>query len=305
MTDYSDNQVESVLGHIGMRIGGDAPNDVIVFCPYHHNVRTPAAEVSKETGVFYCFACKRSVDLVDLVMFVSGAPIHTAKRLIAKYSGESSIVDVVNAKLADSVAYEPYDPKVISRLHNGLAASTRAQDYLRGRGLTDQSMEEYTLGYSSNLDMVIFPYYSPEGSFVVGFQGRSIDGKEFKNSTGTKKSQTLFGINLHKWDREVFCTESPIDSILLHQQGIPAVSTMGANPSNKQISLLTRVFATVYVVADNDDAGRSSAFKTCQKLDGRGIMVTPPNGNKDIGEMQYREIADWAASKKNPIGKLG
>ena len=203
MTDYSDGQVEKVLDSIDVRIGGEAPNDVIIFCPYHHNARTPAAEVSKDTGVFYCFACQKHASLVDLVRFTSHLSYFEALRLIDKYKDESSIVDSINAKLETQLVYERYDSAVIRKLYDGLTASNRAQDYLRGRGLTAQSMMEYYLGYSANLDMVTFPYYSPQENFIVGFQGRSIDGKEFKNSTGTNKSQTLFGIHLQT--ANVYC----------------------------------------------------------------------------------------------------
>jgi DNA primase len=160
------------------------------------------------------------------------------------------------------------------------------------------------LGYSRNMDMIIFPYPDPDGQFIVGFQARSIEGKEFKNSTGTKKSQTLFGIQHHKWDSEVFLFESPIDSILAHQHEIPAISTMGANPSKTQITLLTSHYKTIYVVADNDSPGKAAAFKLCEKLDERGIMVVPPEGFKDIGEMPYDTIPQWADKVKNPVYNL-
>ena len=305
MTDYAEGQVEKVLEAVGLNVAGDAPNDLIVFCPYHSNHRTPAAEVSKDTGVFYCFACQQHASLVDLVGHETGMTYFEALRLIDKYGDETSIVDAINAKLEKQIVYEAYDPDTLDRLYRGLREGSRAIEYLAKRGITEKGMDNYYLGYSSKMDMVTFPYYDPEGRFVVGFQGRSIAGKEFKNSTGTKKSLTLFGIHLHKWDSEVFLFESPIDSILAHQQEIPALSTMGANPSNTQIDILTSHFKTVYVVADSDSAGRASAFKLCEKLDGRGIMVLPPEGYKDIGEMPYAEIPQWAARVKNPVNILG
>lgn len=305
MIEYSEYQVEQVLEAIGVRIGGEAPNDIIVFCPYHSNHRTPAAEVSKETGVFYCFACQQHASLVDLVGHETSMTYFESLRLIDKYGSSVDIVDSVKSRLDRENPYEPFDMDLIGKLHQGLMNDGRAKDYMTRRGISPKSRMEYILGYSSNMDMIIFPYYDPTGQFIVGFQGRSIKGKEFKNSTGTKKSQTLFGIHLHKWDSEVFLFESPIDSILAHQHGIPSISSMGANPSNCQVELLTRHFKTVYVVSDNDPAGRASAFKLTEKLDGRGIMVLPPEGCKDIGEMPYAEIPQWAARVKNPVNILG
>lgn len=304
MAEYAEGQVEKVLEAIGLNVAGDAPNDLIVFCPYHSNHRTPAAEVSKDTGVFYCFACQKHASLVDLVRHESGVTFFEALRLIDTFKVESNIVDSIRLKLEQENKYEPFDQNVLERLHSNLASHSEPREYLQSRGISTDSMIEYFLGYSIPMDMVTFPYYDPEGRFVVGFQARSVSGKEFKNSTGTKKSQTLYGIQHHKWDSEVFLFESPIDSILAHQYEIPAVSTMGANPSKTQIALLTSHYKTIYVVADNDSAGKASAFKLCEKLDGRGIMVLPPEGVKDIGEMNIHEIPRWAEHVKNPVNSL-
>jgi len=302
--EYSEGQVEKVLEVIGLDAAAEAPNDVIVFCPYHSNHRTPAAEVSKDTGVFYCFACTKHASLVDLVRHETGMTFFEALRLIDTYKSETSIVESIRSKLDQENKYEPFDSVVTDKLTSELLTSGRAQSYLDSRGINGKSILEYNLGYSRNMDMVIFPYYEPDGRFIVGFQARSIEGKEFKNSTGTKKSQTLFGINLHKWDSDIFLFESPIDSILAHQHGIPAISTMGANPSKTQITLLTSHYKSIFVVADNDSPGKAAAFKLCEKLEGRGIMVVPPEGYKDIGEMPYSDIPQWADYVKNPVNIL-
>ena len=63
---YTEEQVANVLEHSGISIENDVDSNFIIFCPYHSNYRTPAGEVSKESGVFYCFGCHESRTLIDL-----------------------------------------------------------------------------------------------------------------------------------------------------------------------------------------------------------------------------------------------
>ena len=46
MAYYTEEQVYRVLQAIGLDVEAEAGDDVLVFCPYHSNHRTPAGEVS-------------------------------------------------------------------------------------------------------------------------------------------------------------------------------------------------------------------------------------------------------------------
>ena len=48
------------------------------------------------------------------------------------------------------------------------------------RKIEQTSWSKFSLGYSEKQDMVTVPVHSPDG-MPVGFVGRSIEGKEFKN----------------------------------------------------------------------------------------------------------------------------
>ena len=63
---YSEDQVKRVLDGSGINIESEMDNDFMIFCPYHNNFRTPAGEVSKTKGTFFCFSCQETKDLVEL-----------------------------------------------------------------------------------------------------------------------------------------------------------------------------------------------------------------------------------------------
>jgi DNA primase len=54
---YTAEQIKRVLTGAGVDIMSEVDSDYIIFCPYHNNSRTPAGEVDKSSGLFYCFAC--------------------------------------------------------------------------------------------------------------------------------------------------------------------------------------------------------------------------------------------------------
>jgi hypothetical protein len=50
---YTTQQIHRVLTGAGIDIEAEYGTDYIIFCPYHNNNRTPAGEVSKESGLFF------------------------------------------------------------------------------------------------------------------------------------------------------------------------------------------------------------------------------------------------------------
>jgi len=99
--------------------------------------------------------------------------------------------------------------------------------------------------------------------------------------------------------------ESSFDAIKLHQQGIPAVATLGANVSNKQCDLLLKYFNQVIVIGDNDEAGKMMGEKVLTKVGSRGIIIALPERFKDVGELTTEDITKLHEKVSNPITLLG
>jgi len=140
-------------------------------------------------------------------------------------------------------------------------------------------------------DMVTVPVHSPEG-IPLGFVGRSVEGKDFKNTPGLPKSKTLFNLHRVKKSDRVYVVESSFDAIRLDQLGMPAVATLGANVSSKQIELLQKYFNNIIVIADNDEAGGNMKDRIIEKLGSRVSIVKLNKQYKDIGDMADSEIKD-------------
>jgi DNA primase len=262
-----------------------------MFCPFHANSRTPAGEVDKNSGIFFCFSCHKVADLIEFVMHISGRTYFEAVRFIKSKEQSASLEQEVEKKLYVKPEYVPYDELLIKRLNTQAIESPRAMRYFEGRLITESSVKKFGLGYSEKQDMVTIPVASPDG-VEVGFVGRSIEGKDFKNTPGLPKSKVLFNLHRVKTAESVYVVESSFDAIRLDQCGFAAVATLGSNVSNIQLELLQKYFNNIIVIADNDEAGGNMKDKIISKLGSRVSVIQLDKQYKDIGDMSDEAIKD-------------
>lgn len=221
-------------------------------------------------------------------------------RLIAAKETEAlnNFDEIMEDMLSEKPAFEEFSQDTLDRLHADLAGNKNAIDYLELRGINQESMKYFGLGYSPAMNMVVTPVHSPDG-IPIGIVGRSIEGKTFKNSTSLPKSKTIF--NVHRAKRigdQVIVCESNFDAIRIHQAGFPnVVATLGGFLSNEQQSLLNRHFNKIIIMTDADDAGRELGKSISNKLRNKDISWASfgykeiyPNKAKDAGDLTEEEI---------------
>ena len=286
---YTQEQIKRVLVGAGVDIEAEFGNDYIIFCPYHNNNRTPAGEVAKDSGLFFCFGCQTTKNLEEFIMHMSGRTYFEAVRYIKSKETESDIEKLVNKTLVAPPEFVQYDELILKRLYNQLAGSDKAKNYLRYRKIEMASWAKFSLGYSEKQDSITVPMHSPDG-MCLGFVARTIEGKDFKNTPGLPKGKILFNLHRVKSSGTVYIVESSFDAIRLDQIGFPAVATLGANVSNSQIRLLEKYFTNVVLIADNDEAGSIMKDKLIEKLGSLITVIRLDKNYKDIGDMEDEEI---------------
>jgi DNA primase len=288
---YTKEQIKRVITGSGITIESEVDSDYIIFCPFHANNRTPAGEVDKNNGTFFCFSCQHVADLTELIMHTTGRTYFESIRFIKGKEQEGNLEQEINKQLYKKPDFVPFDELILKRLNNNLLSSERAKDYYKYRKITPTSWSKFSLGYSEKQDMVTVPVHSPDG-MPLGFVGRSVEGKEFKNTPGLPKAKTLFNLNRVKTSDKVYVVESSFDVIRLDQVGFPAVATLGANVSNIQIELLQKYFNNIIVIADNDEAGGNMKNKIIEKLGSRVSVIQLNKEYKDIGDMDDTSIKE-------------
>src|SRR5215213_5573736 len=124
------------------------------LCPFHDE-RTPSFSVNAEEKLYYCFGCGEGGDAFKFVQQTEGLDFQEAVELLAERSGVR-------------VEREEDDPRAEQRrrrrerlhalldraagfyakyLHEA-AEATRAREYLSSRGLSDDVLKEFRVGYS-------------------------------------------------------------------------------------------------------------------------------------------------------------
>jgi len=124
------------------------------FCPFHHNVNTPAFAVFPDTGTWRCFGeCNEGGDIFSFVMKKEGWDFRTALEELAQEAG----VQLEPLTPQQEEKYEQYDRlrellelAVTFYRHQLLntEAGEQALDYLHERGLDDKTIEAFGLGYA-------------------------------------------------------------------------------------------------------------------------------------------------------------
>ncbi len=124
------------------------------FCPFHSNTRTPAFVVWPETGTWRCFGeCNEGGDVISYVMKKEGWDFVETLKLL----GEQVGVDVRPPTPEQQEQIEEnerlrllLEDAVTFFRHNLLNTSDgqKALEYWHSRGLTDETIEGFGLGYA-------------------------------------------------------------------------------------------------------------------------------------------------------------
>lgn len=139
------------------------------FCPFHSNTRTPAFVVFPESGTWRCFgACNDGGDIFKFVMKKEGWDFAEALRHLAQRAGvelrrqrpEQEAEEEAHRRLREAL-----EAAVVFYRHMLQESSTGAQvrEYLRGRGLRDETLEQFEIGYAPSSWEALLNYLRQRG----------------------------------------------------------------------------------------------------------------------------------------------
>ncbi len=123
----------------------------IGLCPFHKE-KTPSFTVNEDKGFYHCFGCGAHGGVIDFVMQMDGLSFPEAVQHLAAEAGMEVPVDTPEERqrnrrrqslLDIQEAACAYFEKML-RMPEGKAAS----DYLRGRGLADDTIKRFRLGFA-------------------------------------------------------------------------------------------------------------------------------------------------------------
>jgi len=123
-------------------------------CPFH-NEKTPSFYISPERQSWHCFGCNKGGDMFSFVSEIEGIDFVEALRILGAKAGvevrQSRPEDpaLKNQRLALLAAAE-LSAKFFEKQLWHSAPGGRALAYLRGRGMTDETIRAWRLGWAPN-----------------------------------------------------------------------------------------------------------------------------------------------------------
>ena len=121
-------------------------------CPFH-NERTPSFNVSPARQIWHCFGCGKGGDILTFVQEIEGAEFPEALKMLAERAGVELRLEDPNLRSEKNRLFQLMEEAAkffesnlaVKPQSNGLTALT----YLKKRGLADDTISEFRLGYAS------------------------------------------------------------------------------------------------------------------------------------------------------------
>lgn len=263
---------------------------VLLHDQYKGGKRTPA-------GFFHCFTCNFAKPLPEAITEilktrgVSKSGFDWLKENVPGFDGEVSefdylipqelsqsiqskfAIDYINTQVSkDTVAFVP---------EQELASYRMTVPYMYQRGLTDELIERYDIGYDANfippgrkkpMPCITFPVKDIKGNTLFLCR-RSIAGKFFHYPQGVEKS--VYGLyELPAGVKSVLVCESCFNALTATRYGYPAVALLGTGTSY-EINQLKQLGVQEFVLClDGDEAGQRGIEKLKRALKSVAIVWT-------------------------------
>jgi len=175
--------------------------------------------------------------------------------------------------------------ELLERMESDLWNSNAAQGYLMlTRGFSEKTLRHFRVGYSAGQGMVFTPMFDVTGALLGGI-GRSIVGKEFKNTPRLPRGRTLWNIHNAKKHNTAVVVEANFDGMSVHQAGFPGVvGVLGGHFSEEHADQLDRHFERVVIMTDDDNVAEHT-YENCRKcLDAGHPECQGHNPGRELGE---------------------
>jgi len=301
-------QNHGVLGKSVSRSG----DNLIFNCPFPENhggrtsQKTASFGIRVDNGKWHCFSCKEGGKSIyslyaslmkveeDEALDILGQPV------IPYQAVEQALQGLKSPVLSSPSPMGPYPMNLV-----GIQSHKEAAAYLHSRAIPEEIWHRAKLSFCPDARMpevltskgpsrgvpgrrIVFPL-SWEGK-VVGYSGRAID-----KVSAIKYYRPVNNINQMVYNpmgyspegtKTIFVVEGEIDALASIREGLPTVSTFGADISYAQATWLNQ-FDLVVFLYDPDDAGRKGLDRFRERYAGffpRHRVFWLPQG-KDPGSM--------------------
>lgn len=276
--------------------------NIAITCPSHKGGKenNPSCYVYNSRlsndvpyGWYRCFTCGDQGPLYKLVSICLSLSIEDAKQwLIDNFSNTYSEKLLSLPKIEISKRIEPNKTVETTKYLDESVLDEFAyfHPYMFRRGLTEEIVLKFRIGYNKKTDSITFPVWDEFGH-LIGITERNVKTKYFHIPENMGKPVYLLNyINSNNITEVVVC-ESQLDALKCWVWGIPAIALFGTG-SKKQYDILNKSGIRFYHLAlDGDMAGEHGIKRFIKNIrnDVFVDIIQIPNG-KDVNDLSKEEF---------------
>lgn len=295
-----------VLTESGIELHESSSGRLIAKCPFHKDDNEPSFTVYPN-GTYFCFGCEVWGNPVKFLVEFKGMSAKDALESVGEdYTLPKTEKRVIRLTKYNQTVQFLYG--VARQYHEYLLANSGPQKYLHGRGLTDETIQKYMLGYTdggvldfqfaADYDMgnevglisksgyetmshrITIPniIWSSSCDFMIG---RTVINDKVKY-LGLRMPKPIMGFDEVRHSPVLFMVEGQFDWLLLRQWGYPAVVMSGSHITKANLSLMSG--KTIVYIPDQDDTGMKAARSVQSSHKKTVILDISRLGTKDISE---------------------
>jgi len=259
-------------------------------CPFCHHSK-PKLEINftenkNGDNPWHCWVCnKKGKKLYQVFKQIGASDDKMAElRAIVKYVGPETDVST-EVKLTLPKEFETFE-----NLKQVDIEGRQALAYLKNRGLTEDDILKYNIGYCSSgryAKMVIIPSYDANGQLNY-FTGRSFEKDPYVKYRNPSVSRDIIPFELFiNWNIPLILCEGPFDALAIKRNVIPL---LGKNIQSKLMKkIVTSSVEKIYIALDRD--AQKQALTFCEQLlnEGKEVYLVDMQ-DKDPGEMGFENF---------------
>ena len=137
--------VEFLRSYLELRPAG---NNLKAICPFHKE-KTPSLMVSAEKQIWHCFGCNEGGDIFKFIMKYENIEFYEALKLLAEKANVSLSRISPSDHKEFGILYD-INRVAVDYYRECLTQSPIANEYLKARKLSTQSIEEFEIGFAPN-----------------------------------------------------------------------------------------------------------------------------------------------------------
>mgnify|MGYP002761418009 CR=1 FL=1 len=282
-------------------------------CPFHKGgqERKPSFGVNGEIDKCHCFACGWSGTIEEMISELYGyqdegkfgkrwlikrfntVEIETRPNIMEGFNGRN------NNRINDNASGDTNICRSKQHTHSDKSSKRYSEEiteeeldkyryihpYMYQRGLTDEIIERFDIGYDRERKEITFPVRDIEGRCVF-IAGRSVKSKFFRLPEGKDKpiyQGYRFRCGMYK---KAYIVESFLNCLTCWKYDKPSMGMIGTG-TQKQYEILNRLPVREYILAfDPDEAGRKATERFRKNVHGKIIKELVYSDNRDINDLQ-------------------